>query len=73
MEAELDEERKQRTAAVNAKKKLENDVKALEQQIDTANKMKEDAFKQLRKLQAGFIYFLFHTISIHTETLKRNL
>jgi myosin protein heavy chain len=58
MEAELDEERKQRMAAVNAKKKLEGDVKSLEQQIDAANKMKEDAFKQLKKLQAGYLRFL---------------
>jgi myosin protein heavy chain len=51
MEAELEEERKQKTAAVNARKKLEGDFKAMEQQVDTATKIKEDALKQLKKIQ----------------------
>jgi len=51
MEAELEEERKQRSAAVNARKKLEGDFKSMEQQVDTANKIKEDAVKQLKKFQ----------------------
>lgn len=51
MEAELEEERKQRSSAVNARRKLEADYKSLEQQFDTANKIKEDAVKQLKKFQ----------------------
>ncbi|XP_053325018.1 myosin-9 [Spea bombifrons] len=51
MEAELEDERKQRSIAVAARKKLEMDLKDFEGQIDTANKNKEEAIKQLRKLQ----------------------
>jgi len=51
LEAELDEERKQKQAAVNAKKKLETDYKDLESTMDMNTKMKEDALKQLKKLQ----------------------
>ncbi|NWU40474.1 MYH9 protein, partial [Hylia prasina] len=52
MEAELEDERKQRSMAVAARKKLEMDLKDLEGHIDTANKNREEAIKQLRKLQA---------------------
>ncbi|XP_076585808.1 myosin-10 isoform X5 [Chaetodon auriga] len=52
MEAELEDERKQRTLSVAAKKKLEMDLSELEGQIETANKGREEAIKQLRKLQA---------------------
>uniref|UniRef100_A0A8C9VZG2 Myosin-9 n=1 Tax=Scleropages formosus TaxID=113540 RepID=A0A8C9VZG2_SCLFO len=52
MEMELEDERKQRTVAVAARKKLELDLKELEAAIDTANKNREDALKQLKKLQA---------------------
>lgn len=51
MEAELEDERKQRSIAVAARKKLEMDLKDLESHIDTANKNREEAIKQLRKLQ----------------------
>lgn len=51
MEAELEDERKQRALAVASKKKLEMDLKDLESQIEAANKGREDAIKQLRKLQ----------------------
>ncbi|NXR48790.1 MYH9 protein, partial [Hippolais icterina] len=51
MEAELEDERKQRAMAVAARKKLEMDLKDLESHIDTANKNREEAIKQLRKLQ----------------------
>ena len=53
MESELEEERKQRTTAVNARKKLEGDLKGMQDQVDNANKMKEDAIKQLRRLQVS--------------------
>ncbi|NXE18484.1 MYH9 protein, partial [Ardeotis kori] len=52
MEAELEDERKQRSIAMAARKKLEMDLKDLESHIDTANKNREEAIKQLRKLQA---------------------
>ncbi|NXA08588.1 MYH9 protein, partial [Sapayoa aenigma] len=52
MEVELEDERKQRSMAVAARKKLEMDLKDLESHIDTANKNREEAIKQLRKLQA---------------------
>uniref|UniRef100_A0A6Q2ZDF1 Myosin, heavy chain 10, non-muscle n=1 Tax=Esox lucius TaxID=8010 RepID=A0A6Q2ZDF1_ESOLU len=52
MEAELEDERKQRALAVAAKKKLEVDLKDLEGQIEAANKARDEAIKQLRKLQA---------------------
>lgn len=37
--------------AAAAKKKLETDMKDLEGQIETANKGRDEAIKQLRKLQ----------------------
>ncbi|XP_005055897.1 PREDICTED: myosin-10 [Ficedula albicollis] len=52
LEAELEDERKQRALAVAAKKKLEMDLKDLEGQIEAANKARDEAIKQLRKLQA---------------------
>uniref|UniRef100_A0A668AJP2 Myosin, heavy chain 10, non-muscle n=1 Tax=Myripristis murdjan TaxID=586833 RepID=A0A668AJP2_9TELE len=52
MEAELEDERKQRALAVAAKKKLEMDLNELEGQIEAANKGRDEAIKQLRKLQA---------------------
>lgn len=51
LEAELEDERKQRTAAVNTRKKLESDFNDLEGQLELANKVKEDALRQLKKLQ----------------------
>lgn len=52
MEQELEEERRQRAAAVAARKKIEGDFAAMQQQVDLANKLKEDALKQAKKLQA---------------------
>uniref|UniRef100_A0A673B8K2 Myosin-10-like n=1 Tax=Sphaeramia orbicularis TaxID=375764 RepID=A0A673B8K2_9TELE len=52
MEAELEDERKQRGLAVAAKKKLEMDLKDVEGQIEGATKARDEAIKQLRKLQA---------------------
>ncbi|XP_025932727.1 myosin-9 [Apteryx mantelli] len=52
MEVELEDERKQRSIAVAARKKLEMDLKDLESHIETANKNREEAIKQLRRLQA---------------------
>lgn len=54
MEVELEDERKQRSMAVAARKKLEMDLKDLEAHIDSANKSREETIKQLRKLQVRF-------------------
>lgn len=53
MEAELEDEKKQRSMAVAARKKLEMDLKDLEAHIDSANKNRDEAIKQLRKLQVS--------------------
>lgn len=47
----MEDERKQRALAGAAKKKLETDMKDLEGQIETASKGRDEAIKQLRKLQ----------------------
>nr|XP_018669541.1 myosin-10 isoform X2 [Ciona intestinalis] len=52
LEAELEEERKQKSNAIAAKKKMEMDFSDLESHIDAASKGKEDAVKQLKKAQA---------------------
>ena len=59
MEVELEEERKQRGAAVNAKKKLEMDMKDLESQVEAASKIKEDSIRQVRKLHVSFYPSVF--------------
>ncbi|XP_031573966.1 myosin-10-like [Actinia tenebrosa] len=51
LESELDEERKLRVNAVNAKKKQEMDMRDLEDQLEAANKVKEDGLRQLKKYQ----------------------
>lgn len=48
---ELEDERKQRSVAVAARKKMEVDLKDLEAAIDQANKNRDEALKQLKKLQ----------------------
>lgn len=53
METELEEERKQRTTAISARKKLEGDLKGMQDQVENANKVKDDAIKQLRRLQVS--------------------
>lgn len=49
----MEDERKQRALAGAAKKKLETDMKDLEGQIETASKGRDEAIKQLRKLQVS--------------------
>lgn len=78
LEAELEEERKQRTAAIGARKKLEGDIKDMEGQVDTAAKLKEDAVKQLRRLQAQLkdfqrevLYVCNKTRRVQSSILKR--
>ena len=58
IEGELEEERKQRAAAVAAKKKLEGEFESMDEQIEGSSKAKDDAMKQLKKAQvtSGFMY-----------------
>jgi len=53
MESELEDERKQKAAAIAARKKIEGDFKSMEQQVDSVNKMKEDLLKQIKKFQVS--------------------
>ncbi|XP_036426514.1 myosin-9a [Colossoma macropomum] len=52
MEAELEDEKKQRSQAVSVRKKLEMDLSDLGAQIELANKARDEALRQLKKLQA---------------------
>ena len=51
IEVELDEERKQRNSAFSNRKKLETELKAMEQQVEMLNKIKDDSARQLKKFQ----------------------
>lgn len=51
LETELEDERRQKALAVAAKKKLEADLGELEAGISFANKGRDEALKQLKKLQ----------------------
>uniref|UniRef100_A0A8C8G426 Myosin-9 n=1 Tax=Oncorhynchus tshawytscha TaxID=74940 RepID=A0A8C8G426_ONCTS len=51
METELEDERRQKSLATAAKKKLEADLGELEAGISMANKGRDEALKQLKKLQ----------------------
>lgn len=52
MEAELEDERKQKAIAINARNKLQGDLAGMEQQVETANKVKDDAVKQYKRFSA---------------------
>ena len=56
MEAELEDERKQKALAVAAKKKLEMDLQELEGQMEAANKGRDEAIKQLRKILCEILW-----------------
>ncbi|KAJ7392071.1 Myosin-9 [Desmophyllum pertusum] len=51
LENELDEERKARVNAVHSKKKIEMDIAEFEEQLEAANRVKEDGLRQLKKYQ----------------------
>ncbi|XP_035490091.2 myosin-10 isoform X2 [Scophthalmus maximus] len=51
LEIQLEEERSQRSQAVSAKKQIEAELQEAEAQGETASRGKEDAVKQLRRLQ----------------------
>lgn len=59
MEMELEDERKQRSAAVAGRKKLELDLKELEAGIDMANKNRDEALKQLKKVQVSLFLCIY--------------
>lgn len=59
----MDEERKQKAQIIAGKKKLEMDLQDMENQIDAANKGREEAVKQLKKLQVTKYRFHFSIIT----------
>lgn len=50
----MDAERKQRAQALAARKKLEMDLQEAQAQLDATTKGRDEALKQLRKLQVSF-------------------
>lgn len=65
---DLDEERKQKSSAVAAKKKIEMDFTDMESHLEAAIKAKEDAYKQLKKSQVRYyIYFRLQTCKRHIQ------
>uniref|UniRef100_A0AAQ4QMZ1 Myosin-9 n=1 Tax=Gasterosteus aculeatus aculeatus TaxID=481459 RepID=A0AAQ4QMZ1_GASAC len=69
MEVDLEDERKQRSHALSAKKKLELDLGELEVQIEAANKGRDEALKQLKKLQVKKSAMRSHTSKHIAEDL----
>lgn len=53
LEAELEEERKQRGQASGGKKKLEGELKDMEDQLEATSRGRDEAIKQLRKIQVS--------------------
>lgn len=51
LETELEDEQKMRTSLAAAKKKLEGDLQDLEDQVDAISRARDEAIKQLRKIQ----------------------
>ncbi|XP_062507434.1 myosin-11-like isoform X2 [Corticium candelabrum] len=51
LEDELEEERKQRTAAAGIRRRLESEAAELQHQIEQANRVKEESIRQLKKYQ----------------------
>lgn len=51
LEIQLEEERSQRSQAVSSKKQLEAELQEAEAQVETSTRGKEEAIKQLRRLQ----------------------
>lgn len=51
LEIQLEEERSQRSQSVSSKKQLEAELQEAEAQVEAATRGKEEAVKQLRRLQ----------------------
>lgn len=62
LEAELEEEKRQRSQTSAAKKKLEEDQRDLEDQLEATSRGRDETLKQLRKIQVTqeLIYVFFH-------------
>lgn len=62
LEAELEEEKKQRGKTSAAKKKLEEDQRDLEDQLEATSRGRDEALKKLRKIQVtqelNYVFFL---------------
>ena len=54
LEAQLEDERKQRHTAQSAQKKLESDLQDLENQVEAEAKGKEDAQRHYKKLHVSY-------------------
>ena len=65
----MEEERKSKTNAVSARRKLEGDIKDLETQLEQANRIKEDGIKQLKKYQVMRRVIFRYTIVYAEEVL----
>ena len=65
LEEELEDERKQRGLAMAGRKKMEGELQDLEEQAESAGRGRDEAGKQLRKIQVWFVYAL---IVIHKKT-----
>lgn len=63
LESELEEERKQRGQASGSKKKLEGELKDMEDQLEATSRGRDEALKQLRKIQVSpdVIFFFKNT------------
>lgn len=68
LEIQLEEERSQRSQAVSSKKQLEAELQEAEAQVETSSRGKEEAMKQLRRLQVKhrfiFYFFVKHRFSV---------
>lgn len=62
LEIQLEEERSQRSQAVSAKKQLEAELQEAEAQAETGSRGKEEAVKQLRRLQVKPFLFPMHEL-----------
>ena len=58
LEIQLEEERSQRSQAVSSKKQLEAELQEAEAQVENSSRGKEEAVKQLRRLQVKQDYSL---------------
>lgn len=58
MEIQLEEERSQRSQSSSSKKQLEAELQETESQLETTSRGKEEAMKQLKRLQVGPIIFV---------------
>lgn len=60
LEIQLEEERSQRSQAVSSKKQLEAELQEAEAQVEASNRGKEEAVKQLRRLQVNKKFHCTH-------------